>query len=249
MKRRNRILLIFAFTVLLFLSGCVSLVQEIAVADDGSGTLLFAIGVDSASYPQFVERMPEGYTLESFLAVLMQDDSITSVQQDQYESDGKVWESIQLEVSNFSQLFAEDRRIGPLIISMDQDEDEYFFYQTMDMEGANIQIPGINLVNFKGAAYIVRLSAPQITNTNGIQPSVDVSEWEIPFEELLQGDEAIYLQAEYALEPYEGVFIPWEVFFPYVVIGFLTLGGISILVVIIVNTVGGRDKEPTMKFK
>jgi hypothetical protein len=248
MKRRNRILLIFAFTVLLFLSGCVSLVQEIAVADDGSGTLLFAIGVDSASYPQFVERMPEGYTLESFLAVLMQDDSITSVQQDQYESDGKVWESIQLEVSNFSQLFAEDRRIGPLTISMDQDEDEYFFYQTMDMEGANIQIPGINLVNFTGAAYTVHFNAPQITNTNGIQPSVDVSEWEIPLEDFLKGDEAIYVQAAYKLEPYDGVFIPWEVFFPYVVIGFLSLGILSIFTVIIFISCKKNDDIPKIKF-
>lgn len=248
MKRGNRILLIFAFTVLFFLSGCVSLVQEIAVADDGSGTLLFAIGVDSASYPQFVERMPEGYTLESFLAVLMQDDSITSVQQDQYESDGKVWESIQLEVSNFSQLFEEDRRIGPLIISMDQDEDEYFFYQTMDMEGANIQIPGINLVNFTGAAYTVHFNAPQITNTNGIQPSVDVSEWEIPLEDFLKGDEVIYVQAAYKLEPYDGVFIPWEVFFPYVVIGFLSLGILSIFTVIILNSRKKNDDIPKIKF-
>jgi hypothetical protein len=248
MKRRNRILLIFAFTMLFFLSGCVSLVQEITVADDGSGTLLFAIGVDSASYPQFVERIPEGYQLENFLATLIQDESTTNVQQDQYESDGKVWESIQLEVSNFSQLFAEDRRIGPLIISLDQDEDEYFFYQTMDMEGANIQIPGINLVNFAGAAYIVRLSAPQITNTNGVQPSVDVSEWEIPLEDFLRGDEAIYLQAAYKLEPYDGVFIPWEVFFPYVVIGFLSLGILSIFTVIIVNSRKKNEDIPKIKF-
>jgi len=248
MKRRNRILLIIAVSILFLLSSCVSLVQEIAVAEDGSGTLRFAIGVDSASYPQFVERIPEGYQLENFLAALIQDETITDVQQDQYEADGQVWESIKLEVSDFSQLFVEDRRIGPLIISMDQDEDAYYFYQTMDMAGANIQIPGINLVNFTGAAYSVSLSAPQIIDTNGIQPSVDVSVWEIPLEDFLRGDEAIYVQAAYKLEPYDGVFIPWEVFFPYVVIGFLSLCTLTIFVVIIINSRKKNEDIPKIKF-
>lgn len=248
MKKLRILVLLITTLSLIFLSGCVSLVQEITVAEDGSGILLFAIGVDAASYPQFVERTPEGYQLENFLATLIQDESITDVQQDQYESDGKFWESIQLEVSNFSRLFSEERRIGPLILSMDQDEDEYFFYQTRDMEGANIQIPGINLVNFTGAAYTVHFSAPHIIDSNGVQPSADVSEWEIPLEEFLRGDEAIFLQAAYKLEPYEGLFIPWEVFFPYVVIGFLSLGILSIFVIIIVNSRKKNEDIPKIKF-
>ena len=235
MKQLRNLILFISTISLFFLSGCVTVIQDMSVAEDGSGVLRFAIGVDSASYPQFVERIPEGYQLESFLAVLMQDDTITNVQEDQYEADGRTWDSILLEVSDFSQLFAEDRRIGPLIISLDQDEDVYTFTQTMDLAGSDLEIPGINLMNLTGAAYTVRLNSPQIVDTNGVQPSVDLSEWEIPLEELLQGNEAIYLQAEYALEPYEGVFIPWEVFFPYVVVGFLAIGVLAIFIVIIVN--------------
>jgi hypothetical protein len=77
---------------------------------------------------------------------------------------------------------------------------------------------------------------------------VDVSEWEIPLEEFLRGDEAIFLQASYKLESYNGVFIPWEVFFPYVVIGFLTLGILSILTVIIVNSRKKDEDIPKIKF-
>jgi hypothetical protein len=67
-------------------------------------------------------------------------------------------------------------------------------------------------------------------------------------EEFIRGDEALFLQAEYSLEPYEGVFIPWEVFFPYIVIGFLALGGMSILLVIILNTRKEEQEIPQIKF-
>jgi len=64
----------------------------------------------------------------------------------------------------------------------------------------------------------------------------------------LRGDEAIFLQAAYKLEPYEGLFIPWEVFFPYVVIGFLSLGILSIFVIIIVNSRKKNEDIPKIKF-
>ena len=59
----------------------------------------------------------------------------------------------------------------------------------------------------------------------------------------------VFLRADYILEPYEGIFIPWEVFFPYLVIGFLALCGLAIVTVIFVNTVLKREKAPTLKFK
>jgi hypothetical protein len=70
----------------------------------------------------------------------------------------------------------------------------------------------------------------------------------VALDDLLQGGTAINQRAVYTLEPYEGFFIPWEVFFPYVVVGFLGLGGVSILIVIIVNTVGKGQKERKINF-
>jgi len=66
--------------------------------------------------------------------------------------------------------------------------------------------------------------------------------------ELVQEAETVYLQADYVLEPYEGTFIPWETFFPYVVIGFLAAGFLAILIVIIVNTRGKREKKREVHF-
>jgi hypothetical protein len=47
------------------------------------------------------------------------------------------------------------------------------------------------------------------------------------------------------LEPYEGNFIPWEMIFPYAVAGFLGVGVVVILAVVILNTtnIGKRDKK------
>lgn len=248
MKKLRISVLILTMLSFIFLSGCVTILQDMAVADDGSGILRFAIGVDSEIYPQYTESIPEGYQLENFLASLMQDERITNIEQDQYESDGYTWDSIQLEVSDFYQLFEEDRRVGPLVMSMGQDGDGYVFTQTVDMAGSNLEIPGINLMDLSGARYRVRLQSPQILSTTGVQSSAEVSEWEFTIEDLIRGDEVLFLQAEYSLEPYEGVFIPWEVFFPYVVIGFLVLGGLSILLVIIINTRKKEEKIPEIRF-
>ena len=247
MKLRFLVLLISTLS-LLFLSGCVTILQDLAVAEDGSGTLRFAIGVESEVYPQFAESIPEGYQLENFLAGLMQDEAVIDIEEDQYQADGYTWESILLEISDFSQLFSEERRVGPLIMSLNQAEDIYTFNQSVDMAGSNLEIPGINLMDLAGARYRVRLQTPQIVNTTGVQPSAELSEWEFTMEEFLRGEEALFLQAEYTLEPYEGVFIPWEVFFPYVVIGFLALGGLSIVIVIILNTRKKKEEIPQIKF-
>lgn len=248
MKKLRIPVLILTILSLVFLSGCVTVLQDMAVAEDGSGTLRFAVGVDSEIYPQFTESIPEGYQLENFLASLMQDETITNIEEDQYEEDGYTWDSIQLEVSDFYQLFEEDRRVGPLVMTMGQDEGVYTFTQSIDMAGANLEIPGINLIDLSGARYRVRLESPQIISTTGVQPSAEVSEWEFKMEEFIRGDEALFLQAEYSLEPYEGVFIPWEVFFPYIVIGFLALGGMSIILVIILNTRKEEQEIPQIKF-
>ncbi len=189
----------------------------------------------------------EGYQLENFLATVIQDETVTGVEEDHYEADSYTWDSIQLEVSDLSQFFTEDRRVGPLVMSLSQDENVYTFTQTVDMAGSNLEIPGINLMDLAGAGYIVRLTSPHIVSTTGVQPSSEVSEWEFSMEELLRGDEALFLQAEYSLEPYEGVFIPWEIFFPYVVIGFLAAGFLSILFVIIFNTRKKEEKIPRIK--
>lgn len=248
MKKLKFLALIITSFCLVFLSGCVTILQDMVVTEDGTGTLRFAIGVDSEIYPQFSESIPEGYQLENFLASLMQDDRITNIEEDQYEADGYTWDSIQMEVADFYQLFEEDRRVGPLVMSMGQDEGVYTFTQSIDMAGSNLDIPGINLMDLSGARYRVRLQSPQIISTTGVQPSAEVSEWEFTMEEFIRGDEALFLQAEYSLEPYEGVFIPWEVFFPYVVIGFLGLGGMSILIVIIINTRKKKEEIPEIKF-
>lgn len=248
MKKLRIPILILTTLSLVFLSSCVTILQDMTVAEDGSGTLRFAFGVDSEVYPQFTESIPEGYQLDNFLASLMQDERITNIEEDQYESDGYTWDSIQLTVSDFYQLFEEDRRVGPLVMSMSQDGDIYTFTQSIDVAGSNLEIPGINLMDLSGARYRVGLQSPQIINTNGVQPSAKVSEWEFTMEEFIRGDEALFLQAEYSLEPYDGVFIPWEVFFPYVVIGFLTLGGMSIILVIILNTRKKEEEIPQIKF-
>jgi hypothetical protein len=178
----------------------------------------------------------------------MQDEAITDVREDQYLADGYTWESIEMDVSDFSQLFTEDRRVGPLIMSLSQEDGNFIFTQTVDMAGSNIEIPGINLMDLTNASYRVRLQSPNIVNTTGVQPSSGLSEWEFTMQDLFRGEEALFLQAEYSLEPYEGVFIPWEVFYPYVVIGFLALGGVSILAVIIFNTRNKDEEIPKIKF-
>lgn len=249
MKKTYIMLILMAVLSLGLLSGCVSIVEEITVLEDGSGIMRFALGVKSEDYEAFQEAIPEGFELENLFATFSRDENLTSIQFDRFSDDGMNWETVELEVGDFSALFGQRRRIGPLEIIFEDRDGEFRFTQTIDVSGSTLAIPGINLMDFSAAAFTVNLTTPQIITTNGVQPAAGVSNWAIPLEEILQGGSSAFLRAEYVLEPYEGNFIPWEVFYPYVVIGFLALGGVSVLVVILVNTIGRREKEPTMRFK
>jgi hypothetical protein len=247
--KHSRILLIFLAAIsLLLLSGCVNLLQEITVQEDGSGTLLFALGVETSIYPEFQSSIPDGFDLGDMLENLTRQESVTTVVREQYEQNDYTWDSFRLEVADFAEVFDEARRIGPMTVSFEQAEDGFVFIQTIDVANSPLNIPGINLMDLASVSYTIRLNTPQIIETNGLQPAVGVSTWDVALVDLLQGGTAINQRAVYTLEPYEGFFIPWEVFFPYVVVGFLGLGGVSILIVIIVNTVGKGKKERRINF-
>jgi hypothetical protein len=249
MKKTRAYFILLAMLSLALLSGCVSLVEEITVFEDGSGTLRFALGMTAENFAAYQEGIPEGFELENLFAALARDENVTSIKFDQYTADGLTWDSVELAVSDFPAVFGQALRIGPLSIELVEGEAGYRFTQSIDVANSTLSIPGVNLMDFSSASYVVRLVTPQIVSTNGVQPTAGLSTWSIPLDEVLQGGSTAFLRANYVLEPYEGVFIPWEVFFPYVVIGFLALGVISVLVVIIVNTSERRDKEPTLKFK
>jgi len=243
--------MLFSLIILLLflLSGCVNLVQEMTVREDGSGSIRFALGVETDSYLQFQEAIPEGFELENIISSLMLDDLVTSVSQRQFTSEGLTWDSIQLEVSDMAAALQEDRRLGPITVSIDEEEEGFFFQQRIALSDTNLAIPGINLMDLTGSDYTVRLTTPQMMDSNGVQQDGGTTVWELPLRELLQDGETLYLQADYVLEPFEGVYIPWETFFPTIVKGFLAVGGLSILVIVIVNTVGKRDEERTLKLK
>jgi len=249
MKIPRLLLFITAILSLGLLSGCVSIIEEIDILEDGSGTLRFALGVETENYQAFQEAVPEGYALENLLVTLAGDENVSSVQYDQYTADDRTWDSVELDVEDFTALFEETRRIGPVEINFDEQAGEFTFNQSIDLANSTLTIPGVNLMDLSTVSLTVNLSTPQIIETNGIQSAAGVSTWSSPLDEVLQGGSTVFLSADYVLEPYQGYFIPWEVFFPYVVIGFLALGGISILVVILVNTIGGREKKSTLKFK
>ena len=248
MKKPRKSLIIIILVNLFLLSGCVNLVQEVTVRPDGSGYLRFAVGVETSAYPQFQLAVPEAFQLENLFATLILDENITDVEQTRYESGNRIWDGIEMQVADMAALFAEERTFGPLMLSIEPNGEEFNFEQTLNLELSNLDIPGVNLLDLSGAGYSVRLITPQILSTNGLQEAAGVSLWDIPLSDLLQGGEVIFLQADYALEPYEGVFIPWETFFPYVVIGFLAIGVISIFVVIIVNTTGKGEKPRKIEF-
>ncbi|MDY6866886.1 MAG: hypothetical protein SVT56_03115 [Chloroflexota bacterium] len=238
MKKRQRLLLLISAISLFLLSGCVNLVQEMTVREDGSGVVRFALGVEDQYYEQVQEEIPEGYALENLLATLMQEELVTDVTQETYEQDGWTWDSVQLEIADITALFEEERRIGPLRITLDEEEGEFTFTQTLDLTNTNFSIPGINLMDLTDAGYTVRLTAPHILDTNGVQTLAGESVWELSPADLTQEGEGMTLRAEYSLEPYEGIFIPWDTFFDAIVFGWLALGVLSVLVVIIVNTTG-----------
>lgn len=240
MKRRRRSLSLLALTSLFLLSGCMSIVQEMTVHEDGSGALLFALGVESAYYEQFQEEIPDGYILADLFSTLSQDELVSGVTEDHYETDGMIWDSIQLEITDVASLFAEERHIGPLRIALEEEEGVYSYIQSVDIADSTLTIPGVNLMDLTSAGYAVRLTAPYVIDTDGLQEAVGVSSWELSLSELLQEEESLTLWADYSLEPYQGVFIPWDTFFDYIVIGYLGLGVIAILAVVVFNTTGKR---------
>jgi len=209
----------------------------------------FALGIESENYPAYLEALPEGFSLENFFVSLIRDENLTSIQFDHHIEEGFDWEIITLEVADFNALFGGRRRIGPFEIMIVEQEGEFSFSETIDIQKATIAIPGVNLMDLSKATFTVNFQTPQITDTNGLQTAAGLSTWSIPIVEVFQGGSTAFLWADYVLEPYEGVFVPWEMFFPYVMIGFLSLGAISIFTVIFVNTVIKREKKPTLKFK
>lgn len=247
MKKRNLYLALLAFTALLLLSGCVNVVQEMTVREDGSGSLQFAVGVEAASYFLVMEQIPDGFAVDDLLSVLLLNENVREVSRDQYQSGGRIWDTVTLEVDDFAALFEAERRLGPMRIKVDREEDVYTFQTVINLATSNLTIPGINLLDLSGSSYTVRLITPQIVSTNGLQTAAGTSVWDVPLSDLLQGGSRVNLRADYTLEPYEGTFIPWETFFGYVETGFLAAGILIILIVIVVNT--RRKKEEAQKIK
>ena len=219
-----------------------SLVQEMTVNEDGSGSIALALGVESSSYEEFQEKIPEGYELENLLASLMQAEYFVDVVQDHYEKDGVTWDTIRLNVDDFSAVFAEeDLEIGPLTIELEETEEGYVYYQTFDMANTTLSIPGINLMDLSETTYTLHLNAPHITNTDGVQEAAGVSTWEVTLSDVLQEEEDISMYAYYGMTPYEGIFIPWDTFFSELMTGYLAAGILIILAVILINTTGKRN--------
>lgn len=249
MKRRRLIQVLLGLLVLFLLSGCVHLQQDMVVNEDGSGLLHFAMGVETENYATVQEQIPEGMALESLLATLMSDELVTEVTTDHYENRGYTWDAVDLAVSDFAALFAYDRRIGLAIVTVDEADGTYSFEQVLDLGSSNLIIPGINLMDLSGAKYTITLTTPQILSTNGDRPEAGVSTWEVTVPELLQGEETTVLQADYSLTPYEGNFVPIELIYPYVVIGFLGIGALAIVLVIVLNTTRLGEKSGKLRFR
>ncbi len=248
-KKNRFLLIVIAILNIGLLSGCFSIIQDIQVLEDGSGTMRFALGIKTDDYEAFQEAIPEGFEIENLFIGISNDENLTSMQINRFTKDGFNWESVELAVADFSALFGQRRRIGPLDITFLEQEGEFRFIQNFDMQNSSFAIPGVNLMDLSRAVFTVNFATPQITSTNGLQKGAGVSTWSIPLDEVLQDGSTAYLSANYVLEPYQGFYIPWEVFFPYLMIGFLVAGGLSIVIVIFVNTVIRREKEPTIKFK
>ncbi len=179
----------------------------------------------------------------------MLDEGVVDVQREAYESEGRNWEAVQIEVGDMADFLSTGRSVGPLVMTIDADEDgSYSFMQNLDLEEFTFRVPGIYLMDVADAEYTLRLVTPQIVQSNGVQEAVGTSVWEFILRTLIQNEDDLFMQADYVLEPYEGLFIPWDTFYSYVVIGFLAVGVISILVVIILNTTRKADKEKKIQF-
>ena len=248
-NRFRKISKLLLITAAFILSGCVELVQEVSVDQNGSGSIRFAYGVDTESYPQFEELIPDEYLLENLFATLSLNENVSQVNQETYEANGQTWQAITLDIDDMAGMFAEEQRVGPILISIDEEEGNYFYQQTIDLGLTTVNIPGIHLLDLSGGQYTVVLNTPQIIDTNGVHSEAGLSTWEISVKDLVDGGEGIFVGAEYRLESYEGTFIPWDLYFPFIVYGFLGLGIVAILLVIILNTRGNREKNQQIKFE
>lgn len=248
MKKIRFTLFAIAVFSLVFLSSCVALIEELTVLEDGSGTLRFSVGIPTEDYAAFIEAIPDGYRLQDLFEPFSRDEHVTEIRFDQVVEGDRTWDSVELTIADFSAVFGQARRLGPMQVEFLEQADGFRFTQIIDVANSPLVIPGVNLMDLSDATFLVRLNTPQITSTNGIQPGAGVSTWSIPLDEVLQGGATVFMRSNYVLEPYEGFFIPWDVFFSYTVIGFLALGVVSVFVVIIINTVFKREKEPTLRF-
>ena len=245
MKKRIPLLLLLSLVMLLLLSGCVNLVQDVTVREDGSGAVRVALGVEEESYEYAQEIIPEGYELHNLVSSLSLDENAIGIVEDHYEENNRIWDSVEVEFSDMMAVFGEKRNFGPVTIRLTEAGGEYTFTEEIDVYNSTLSVPGIHLMDLTGAGYTVRLITPQIVRTTGVQETAGVSEWEVSVFDLIEEENMISLTADYVLESYEGNFIPWAKLFPYVVIGFLGVGGMAILVIIIVNTtnIDKRDKD------
>jgi len=242
----NALLILVSLAVL---SSCASLVEEVTVFEDGSATLRFDLGIETEHFPAYEEFLPDGYELEDLFAAFINDDTITGIKFDRFTRGNRTWDSVEITVDDFMNAFGQSRKIGPLTIGFNEEEGNYQFTQTIDVANSTLIIPGVNLMDLKTSSYAVKLNTPQIVSSNGVQSAAGTSSWTVPLEEVLQEGSTAYLRANFSLEPYEGFFIPWGVFFPYLVFGFLALCFISILLVIIINsTAKKRSNEPTLRW-
>jgi hypothetical protein len=76
-----------------------TVVEEITVFEDGSGTLRFALGMAAENFEAYQAGIPEGFALEDLFSVLGRDENVTSITFDQFTADGLTWDSVELAVT------------------------------------------------------------------------------------------------------------------------------------------------------
>ncbi|MBI9044310.1 MAG: hypothetical protein JEZ06_07480 [Anaerolineaceae bacterium] len=207
--RKRIFLAVFSVVIVILISGCMNIRQELWVNSDGSGKMKIDIGVDEDFMSMEDLEGMSGGDLTSMESEYENDPNIKNIQTSEYTEDGLSYTSIQFDIIDFDafvhssenemDMTYEQLGNGNYLLAMNLDSlagggDETYSSEDLEMFSDM----------FDDYYFEVTMHVPQVVETSGKKTDSGTAYWQIPLMDALNG-EISEISVEYSMEEGQGI--------------------------------------------
>lgn len=201
--------LVISFLLLVLLSGCVDITQELTINSDGSGSISIDQGISKSVLDMGGDQGSVFNDLKKLETDLRADSTFKNIRVEEYTQDEMVHYKLSADFTNLDAMIKAfgQANLGTPVSLEKLDNGNYRFRQ--EISPANLGGESMNANDqaskemvkslFKDRFWTLRITVPNIVSTNG-QRNGNQVEWKIPLADLMTSSEASVMELEFSLK-------------------------------------------------